>query len=56
MSKNLAAELQGLSGYDLQLYLEDKLDEIEEKLNKVPTRYPNPSKLAQFPEDQEFFE
>ena len=43
MTKNIAADLhaQNLSGYELKQYLEDQIDEIEEQLNQIPTRYPS---------------
>lgn len=41
MTKNLASDLQGLSGNELRRYLEDKIDELEEELINLPTKYPD---------------
>ena len=41
VTKNLASDLQGLSGGELRQYLEDKIDELEEELINLPTKYPD---------------
>ncbi len=41
MTKNIAADLhaQNLSGEELQTYLEEQMDELEEQLTELPTHY-----------------
>lgn len=42
-----------LSGKVTLADLQRQIDEIEEQLDHIPTRYPNPKKLGLFYEDEE---